>query len=155
MSPSTPLHRLSATEAMALVQSDKVTMVEYVTSLLDRIKERDPVVQAWIYLSPEQVLRKATELDELPKDKRGPLHGMCIGVKDVFLTKDMPTTYKYVHCSSALSNTHCTFSIVLICIEEINLRLMLVLSPIFVHLGPSSLASYTRPNSRLHPSGDL
>jgi Asp-tRNA(Asn)/Glu-tRNA(Gln) amidotransferase A subunit family amidase len=72
---------------------DELTVEAYAKSLLSRIKERDETVKAWAYLSPDFVLERARELDQTPKEKRGPLHGIAIGVKDVILTKDMPTQH--------------------------------------------------------------
>lgn len=39
------------------------------------------------YLDPELVLSSAQELDRIPSNERGPLHGVAIGVKDVIYTK--------------------------------------------------------------------
>ncbi|KAJ9136668.1 Amidase [Pleurostoma richardsiae] len=85
--------RLTATEAAALIREEKLTVEAYAKSLLSRIEQRDPAVQAWAYLDPEAVLKRARELDAVPKDQRGPLHGIPIGVKDVIYTKDMPTQH--------------------------------------------------------------
>ncbi len=75
--------RLTATEFI----SSGLTVEQYAVSLLDRIKSRDDAVQAWAYLDPEYVLAQARELDKIPRDKRGPLHGVPIGVKDTMYTK--------------------------------------------------------------------
>jgi Asp-tRNA(Asn)/Glu-tRNA(Gln) amidotransferase A subunit family amidase len=74
-------------------KNGSLTVEVYAKSLLSRVKSRDGVVHAWAYLDPELVLQRARELDQLPAEKRGPLHGVAIGVKDVILTKDMPTEY--------------------------------------------------------------
>ncbi|PBL02561.1 amidase [Armillaria gallica] len=81
--------RLTATEFI----SSGLTVEKYAVSLLDRIKSRDDAVQAWAYLDPEYVLAQARELDKIPRDKRGPLHGVPIGVKDTMYTKGMPTQH--------------------------------------------------------------
>ncbi|KKY25592.1 putative glutamyl-trna amidotransferase subunit a [Phaeomoniella chlamydospora] len=75
------------------MRSGELTVEDYAKSLLTRIKDRDPVVKAWAYLDPEHVLAAAQELDKIPPQKRGPLHGVAIGVKDMMLTKDLPTQY--------------------------------------------------------------
>jgi amidase len=41
----------------------------------------------------ESVLARARELDRAPIGRRGRLHGIPIGVKDIFDTHDMPTAY--------------------------------------------------------------
>ncbi|RFU24667.1 hypothetical protein B7463_g11666, partial [Scytalidium lignicola] len=85
--------RLTASQALALMQSGNLTVEDYAKSLLGRIKERDPIIKAWAYLDPDFVLNQARKLDQIPPEKRGPLHGIAVGVKDVILTMDMPTGY--------------------------------------------------------------
>ncbi|KAG7449204.1 amidase signature enzyme [Guyanagaster necrorhizus] len=81
--------RLTAVEFI----SSGLTVEQYAISLLDRIKARDDAVQAWAYLDPEYILAQARELDKVPSDKWGPLHGVPIGVKDIMYTKGMPTQH--------------------------------------------------------------
>lgn len=88
-----PAYRMTASQALSLIQSNKLTVENYAKSLLSRIQERDSVVKAWAFLDPEFVLTQARKLDAIPSSERGPLHGIAIGVKDVILTKDMPTCH--------------------------------------------------------------
>ena len=60
---------------------------------LDRIEADEPRVRAWAHLDPGLVLARARELDNVPGDARSALHGIPLGVKDIFDTHDMPTTY--------------------------------------------------------------
>lgn len=85
--------RLTASQAQAKFKDGSLTVEEYAKSLLSRVSSRDSTVHAWAYLNPDLVLSRARELDQIPPEKRGPLHGVAIGVKDVILTKDMPTQY--------------------------------------------------------------
>jgi len=87
-----PYH-LTASQAQAKFTDGSLTVESYAKSLLSRVSSRDSTVNAWAYLNPELVLSRARELDQIPPEKRGPLHGVAIGVKDVILTKDMPTQY--------------------------------------------------------------
>ncbi|KAK8870135.1 hypothetical protein IAR55_000705 [Kwoniella newhampshirensis] len=87
---SKPLHKLSATEVVALTRSGKLS-VEDAKALIARVQERDPVVKGWAHFDPEIVLASARALDKIPTEKRGPLHGVAVGVKDVIYTKDFPT----------------------------------------------------------------
>jgi Asp-tRNA(Asn)/Glu-tRNA(Gln) amidotransferase A subunit family amidase len=68
-------------------------VVDVAKSLIDRIGRRDSEVKAWVWLSPSQILQQAQQLDDIPPSQRGPLFGLPIAVKDVILTKDMPTQY--------------------------------------------------------------
>ncbi|KAF2101792.1 amidase [Rhizodiscina lignyota] len=85
--------RLTASEAATLMRNGDMTVEDYAKSLLSRIKQRDSEVNAWAYLNPHLVLARARELDAIAPEKRGPLHGVAVGVKDVILTKDMPTQH--------------------------------------------------------------
>ena len=58
---------------------------------LDRIAERDGLIQAWAYLDADRAKTIARALDQ--SGESGPLQGVPIGIKDVFLTRDMPTQY--------------------------------------------------------------
>ncbi|KAI0896281.1 amidase signature enzyme [Annulohypoxylon nitens] len=87
------LYLLTAVEVLNLLKSNSISVEEYASSLLGRIQERDSVVKAWAYLDPASVLSQARDLDQIPQDQRGPLHGLAIGVKDIMDTKDMPTEF--------------------------------------------------------------
>lgn len=85
--------RLTASQAQAKFKDGSLTVEDYAKSLLSRVSSRDSSTHAWAYLSPELVLEEARKLDQIPPEKRGPLHGVAVGVKDVILTKDMPTQH--------------------------------------------------------------
>ena len=73
---------------------DGSTTVELVArAFLDRIDADDPTVRAWVHVDPEAVLARARELDRVGLSRRGRLHGIPIGIKDIFDTHDMPTAY--------------------------------------------------------------
>lgn len=73
---------------------DGSTTVERVArDLLQRIDATDATVRAWVHLDPEAVLTQARRLDRVPATGRGPLHGLPLGIKDIFDTHDMPTAY--------------------------------------------------------------
>jgi Asp-tRNA(Asn)/Glu-tRNA(Gln) amidotransferase A subunit family amidase len=86
---SSELYRLTATEILAKVVANEVSVEDYARSLLTRIKARDEAVQAWAYLDPDYVIEQAKALDAIPSAERGPLHGVAIAVKDVIYTKGM------------------------------------------------------------------
>ena len=79
--------RLSASSALAEIRSGKLTSEQWVKSLSSRISLRDPAVKAWEHLDLESVLEQAKALDQTPLEKRGPLHGVPVAVKDIILTK--------------------------------------------------------------------
>ena len=83
--------RLSAVEALTRIRQGDLSVEALARSCLDRIRARDDGVRAWAYLNAEQVLEQARALDRA--GPRGPLFGLPVGIKDVFLTRDMPTQY--------------------------------------------------------------
>jgi Asp-tRNA(Asn)/Glu-tRNA(Gln) amidotransferase A subunit family amidase len=85
------LNLASASEASALLAAGKATSVGLVEACLARIAARDPAVRAWAHLDHEAVLAQARARDAEPR--RGPLHGIPVGIKDIFDTYDMPTAY--------------------------------------------------------------
>lgn len=82
---SNPPFSLTAAEATA----QGIGAEALVRSCLDRIAGRDPVIRAWTFLDPALALDNARDLDRL--ERKSPLHGIPIGVKDVIDTADMPT----------------------------------------------------------------
>ena len=89
----TDLHLLSASEAARLIRDGIISSEQLVDSCLARIREVDAQVQAWTFLDPDYALAQARALDELRLSGQaiGPLHGVPVGVKDIFDTADMPT----------------------------------------------------------------
>lgn len=78
---------LTASEALARIRAGGMTIEGYVRSLLRRIDVRDVDVGAWAYIDKDYILKQARALDKVPMNKRGPLHGMPIAIKDVIYTK--------------------------------------------------------------------
>ena len=84
---------ISATEAAAAIRDGKVTSEELVGACLDYIKTLEEKLGAWTFLDPEHALSQARAADQAQQAGRtlGLLHGIPVGVKDIFDTKDMPT----------------------------------------------------------------
>jgi Asp-tRNA(Asn)/Glu-tRNA(Gln) amidotransferase A subunit family amidase len=89
----TNLHLLSASEAARLIHGGAISSEELVEACLARIREVDTDVQAWAFLDPDYALVQARSADakRLEGKPIGPLHGVPIGIKDIFDTADMPT----------------------------------------------------------------
>jgi Asp-tRNA(Asn)/Glu-tRNA(Gln) amidotransferase A subunit family amidase len=87
------LYLISATEAARLIRDGMISSEQLVEACLARIREVEPQVQAWTFLDPDYSLRQARSLDQLRLQGKsiGPLHGVPIGIKDIFDTADMPT----------------------------------------------------------------
>src|SRR4030095_14922337 len=85
------LNRLTATEAARKLATREITAAALLTDCLERIAEREPTVHAWTFVDAEGAMQRARALDA--KASTGLLHGLPIGVKDLFDTFDMPTSY--------------------------------------------------------------
>jgi Asp-tRNA(Asn)/Glu-tRNA(Gln) amidotransferase A subunit family amidase len=73
------------------LQGRELRAEDLVRACLDRIAERDPALQAFVAVDADAALATARALDAGPV--RGPLHGLPLGVKDLFDTVDLPTAY--------------------------------------------------------------
>jgi Asp-tRNA(Asn)/Glu-tRNA(Gln) amidotransferase A subunit family amidase len=91
----TNLHLLPASEAARLIRDGVISSKQFVEACLARIREVDGQVQAWTFLDPDHALAQARAADEWRLQGRptGPLHGVPVGVKDIFDTADMPTEH--------------------------------------------------------------
>ena len=82
---------LTATEIAQQIDAGRVTAEAVVRAHLERIDKRDADVLAWSHLAREAALERARVLDRGPR--KGLLHGVPIGVKDIIDSYDQPTTY--------------------------------------------------------------
>src|SRR5438093_6535743 len=85
---------LSVIEAAAAIREGVLSPVEYVNSLFARIDRLDSRLQAWVTLDRNAVLAEAArcEAEAGNKQFRGSLHGIPVGIKDIFYTKNLRTT---------------------------------------------------------------
>ncbi len=88
-----PLHELSATSMAAAIASGETTCVALTGACLERIQDRDALVSAWVHVDAKGALAAARDADAARDAGRrlGPLHGVPLGIKDIFDTADMPT----------------------------------------------------------------
>ena len=84
---------ISATKASEAIRAGKMTSEELVSACLERIAAIEDKIGAWAYLDADHALKQACEADRIQRDGQtlGPLHGIPVGVKDIFDTKGMPT----------------------------------------------------------------
>lgn len=87
------LNWLSASEAARLIREGVITSEQLIEACLARVREVDARVEAWAFLDPQYALEQARAADRwrLEGNPIGPLHGIPVGVKDIFDTSDMPT----------------------------------------------------------------
>lgn len=75
------------------IRDKSLSPVSLAQSLLDRIDALDPALKAWVTIDREEVISTARELEEelTEKGPRGPIHGVPVGLKDIFYTEGMLT----------------------------------------------------------------
>ena len=88
------LEGLSLIEAANSIRNGSLSPVDYVEGLLARVDKVESRVQAWTTIDRDAVRAEARQLDLEARKKqfRGPLHGIPVGIKDIFYTKDLRTT---------------------------------------------------------------
>ena len=76
-----------------MIRDGIISSEQLVEACLARIREVDGQVQAWAFLDANHALAQARAADAWRLEGRptGPLHGVPVGVKDIFDTADMPT----------------------------------------------------------------
>ena len=84
---------LSLTQAAADIREGRITSAELVLDCLERVDAVESKVQAWAFLDREHAMQQAEAADLYRKQGKGlgPLHGVPVGIKDIFDTGDMPT----------------------------------------------------------------
>ena len=84
---------LTTSEMASAIAAGTLDPVTAVTAAYARIDAREPAVHAWAHLDRERALSDAAVMaDEAKTGKfRGPLHGVPVGIKDVFHAEGMPT----------------------------------------------------------------
>ena len=86
-------HELTVSQAAQDIKDKKLSPVALAQSLLDRIEATDESLKAWVTIDREEVLTNAKQReDEAQQDNiRGPIHGVPVGLKDIFYTAGMKT----------------------------------------------------------------
>lgn len=86
---------LSAERLIEAMQTGDLSAVAVTQAFLDQIAKLDSDIRAWVAFDEERALRSAQSADVRRASGAAlpPLHGLPIGVKDVFDTADFPTCY--------------------------------------------------------------
>ncbi len=75
------------------IREGRLTCVDVLNRCLDQVDRWEPKIHAWVVLDRDGATEQARALDEELKtgNDRGPLHGIPIGIKDIFDVKGLPT----------------------------------------------------------------
>ena len=90
----TPIHEWTLLEAARNVRDGKISSRELTAAILDRISAIDPKINSYVTTLPESAKSAAAACDEEQArgSLRGPLHGVPVGLKDIFCTRGVRTT---------------------------------------------------------------
>jgi aspartyl-tRNA(Asn)/glutamyl-tRNA(Gln) amidotransferase subunit A len=89
------LHELTAADAAARIARRDLSPVELVDALLARIERTEPRLRAWVTVDRDGARAAAREAEAAatrPGATLGPLHGVPVGVKDIYAVRGLPTT---------------------------------------------------------------
>lgn len=89
-----PHHELTAADAAERIRRGTLSPVALVEACLARIGATEEKLQAWVTVDREGALKVARQCDEEARRGhfRGPLHGVPIGVKDIYYVGGMRCT---------------------------------------------------------------
>ncbi len=84
---------LGAAAAVEAIQDGLITSEDLVQACLNQIDRLEEQIGAWAFLDPDLALHQAREADSAMRAgiRCGPLHGVPVGIKDIFDTQDLPT----------------------------------------------------------------
>jgi aspartyl-tRNA(Asn)/glutamyl-tRNA(Gln) amidotransferase subunit A len=88
------MHEWSLLDAARKVRGKEISSRELTRALLDRIERANPKINAYITVLHEKAMKDALACDEASArgQATGPLHGVPVGLKDIFCTRGIRTT---------------------------------------------------------------
>jgi aspartyl-tRNA(Asn)/glutamyl-tRNA(Gln) amidotransferase subunit A len=90
---SRELHELTVAEMSRRIAGGKLSPVELVNASLARIKSTDSRLNSFVLVTADRARKAAKAAEKAVRRRRlGPLHGIPIGLKDIFSTKGIRTT---------------------------------------------------------------
>ncbi len=105
---------MSGAELARRIRRGDLSPVELMTSTIERIKRRNPTLNAFVHLDFDQAMdrARAAEAALKPGADLGPLHGVPIGMKDLFDFKPgWPATFGGIRSlRNQVIDAYCTYS---------------------------------------------
>lgn len=88
------MHEIGVVESAEMIRSGALSAVELMEALLARCEALERALKVWVTLDGDAAMAAARERDrELASEgPRGPLHGVPVGIKDIYFTRGMLTT---------------------------------------------------------------
>lgn len=99
-----------ATHLAALIGTKQATSLEITRMYLDRLKRHDGVLNCTVTIMEARALAEAAaaDADLAAGRRRGPLHGVPYGVKDIIATSGAPTTWGAPNLADQVFDTDAT-----------------------------------------------
>ncbi|MGB9750174.1 MAG: Asp-tRNA(Asn)/Glu-tRNA(Gln) amidotransferase subunit GatA [Caldisericia bacterium] len=82
--------RMTIKETLKLYREKKISPEELLNLYINRIKDKEKDIDAFLYIDYEGALKKAKELEK--EDVNLPLYGIIFAIKDNILVKNLPNT---------------------------------------------------------------
>ncbi|NIS09620.1 MAG: Asp-tRNA(Asn)/Glu-tRNA(Gln) amidotransferase subunit GatA [Candidatus Dadabacteria bacterium] len=88
------LYELTIQEVSGLIKKKEVSPVELTEVILSRIEKYDTDINSYVTVLAEFAIKRAKEAEKeiSAGNYLGPLHGVPVGLKDIFVMKNYPTT---------------------------------------------------------------
>lgn len=93
------MHYASIDEVSEAVRTQRVSAVELVEAMLERIDRYDPELNSYAFVMADSARTAARTADDEIRGGmwRGPLHGVPVAVKDLYGTASAPTSFGSAH----------------------------------------------------------
>jgi aspartyl-tRNA(Asn)/glutamyl-tRNA(Gln) amidotransferase subunit A len=153
----TDLHWMTAAEAARAIATRKLSPVELMNALLERIGRLDPKLKVFIQLGGDAAIdaARAAEAEIMSGCQRGPLHGVPVGIKDIIDVAGVPTT---CHSKVLIDNVACADAV---CVSRLRGAGAIVLGKLSTHEFAIGGPSFDLPwaparnpwNTDHHPGG--
>lgn len=101
---------LGACQLVEMIDKGEITSLELIEACIARIDAKEDGIGAWIHLDRDYARKQAMACDEVRASgaPTGRLHGIPIGIKDIFDTEDYPTENGTVLSSGRTPDKDCT-----------------------------------------------
>lgn len=89
------LTQLTAVELTKKMKQKELSPVEVIDFYLERIEQLNPAINAFVYIAHKEAKEQAQKAEQalMRGEETGPLYGVPVAIKDLTVTKGMPTTY--------------------------------------------------------------
>jgi aspartyl-tRNA(Asn)/glutamyl-tRNA(Gln) amidotransferase subunit A len=123
-------HWMTASEAAQAIAARKLSPVELVSALLERIGRLEPQLHVFIRLDGDAALHaaRAAAAEIASGHRRGPLHGVPVGIKDIIDVAGLPTT-----CHSKVLADQAAATADAVCVARLRAAGAIVLGKLATH----------------------